>query len=281
MGAQVTADNDARANFLIAKKVGSVQYQLCVQHQVSIVRPKWVKECWRQQRLLPANQFALPPFAGLVISVTGLSSATREEVSRLAKAFGGDYMANMTRRCTHLLALSPEGVKYRYAIEWGIHCVTPSWFFDSINSQRGMDERLYLVPLSAEKREELFSPNNMTVNDIDRLSPALRRRHLVELKRPHVNLKRRSTMIAQAPPSLKVSTASNDEMELDVPTLLPNPVTDAQFVSFTSRDVLQSMIARCESLISRYSAMDEEDVKAMLTRYNQGDSSSTSPRPKL
>jgi len=99
-----------------------------------------------------------------------------------------------------LLAASPEGIKYRYALEWGIHCVTTQWFFDSINAYRCMDERLYLVPMTDEKRDALFSPTSTSITDIARLSPALRRRHLHELQQPQPPLPQ-SSMKTSHPPS--------------------------------------------------------------------------------
>jgi topoisomerase (DNA) II binding protein 1 len=130
-------------NYLIAKKVGSIQYLLAQQHHITVILTDWINSCWTKQCLVPHKEFILPPFSGCVISVTGLTASTRNEIQRLAKAYGGEYTPNLTKRCTHLLSKVPQGIKYRYALEWGIHCVSIHWFFDSINLQVCADETRY------------------------------------------------------------------------------------------------------------------------------------------
>jgi len=170
---------------LIAKKVGSIQYQLAQQqqHQIPVVSPEWVHSCWEKQKLVPHKDFLLPPFAGCVISVTGLSASTRNEIQRLAKAYGGEYTPNLTKRCTHLISRVPQGIKYRYALEWGLHCVSIQWFFDSINLQVCADETQYFLPMSEATRQALFNPLSTSPRDLNRLSPALRKKHLMQLHR--------------------------------------------------------------------------------------------------
>lgn len=104
--------------------------------------------------------------------------ATRSEICRLTAAYGGEYTPNLTKRCTHLLARFPQGIKYRYALEWGIHCVSVDWFFDSVNNQGRADESLYTLSMSEASRKALFSSSSTTSTDLSRLSPALRKRHL-------------------------------------------------------------------------------------------------------
>lgn len=109
-------------------------------------------------------------------------SATRNEVARLAKLYGGEYTPNLTKRCTHLLARYPHGIKYRYAVEWGIHCISVDWFFDSINEQRCLDENNYILNMSEATKKALFSPAATSSRDLSRLSPALRKKHLMQLR---------------------------------------------------------------------------------------------------
>eukprot|EP01128_Nolandella_sp_AFSM9_P002584 TRINITY_DN12956_c0_g1_i1.p1 TRINITY_DN12956_c0_g1~~TRINITY_DN12956_c0_g1_i1.p1 ORF type:complete len:528 (+),score=77.29 TRINITY_DN12956_c0_g1_i1:72-1655(+) len=177
------AESPSSTKFLIAEKVGSMLYQLATQAHIQIVKPSWLLECWKQEAMLPYEAHLLPPFAGLVISVTGLTPSTREEINRLARAYGAEYTPNLTKRCTHLLSNSPQGIKYRYALEWGIHCVTPQWFFDSINANVALDETLYFVPMSEQRRRALFHPLSASSRDLSRLSPALREKHMMQISR--------------------------------------------------------------------------------------------------
>jgi len=163
--------------------VGSIQYLLAQQQHIPIILPDWIHTCWAKQNLLPHKDFVLPPFAGCVISVTGLTASTRNEIQRLAKAYGGEYTPNLTKRCTHLLSKVPQGIKYRYALEWGIHCVSIHWFFDSINLQVCADETRYFLPMSEATRQALFNPLSTSPRDLNRLSPALRKKHLMQLHR--------------------------------------------------------------------------------------------------
>lgn len=171
-------------DYLISPKVGSIKYKVAVKNNIEVVTPNWISDIWEKQKLLETKKYKLPPFAGLVISVTGLSAGTRNEIQRLAKAYGGVYTPNLTKKCTHLLSESPQGLKYRYALEWGIYCVTTQWFFDSINYQTCSDETKHFHPLSDYQRERLFNPL-CSSRDLNRLSPALRRKHLLALRRKY------------------------------------------------------------------------------------------------
>ena len=75
------------------------------------------------------------------------------------------------------------GVKFRYALEWGVHCVSTQWFFDSINKKACQDEAKYHVPISEATKKALFHPANVTPLDLSRLSLPMRRRHLMQLVR--------------------------------------------------------------------------------------------------
>uniref|UniRef100_A0A6B2L559 BRCT domain-containing protein n=1 Tax=Arcella intermedia TaxID=1963864 RepID=A0A6B2L559_9EUKA len=170
--------------YFITTKVGSIQYQLARYRTIPILSPEWVKECWRSEKLVPIKEYLLKPFAGCAVSVTGLSAATRNEIQRLIKEYGGEYTANLTKRCTHLISRMPQGIKYRYALEWGIHCVSVNWLFDSINAQVCADETQYFLPMSEATRHALFNPLFTSTRDFNRLSPALREKHISQLQRP-------------------------------------------------------------------------------------------------
>jgi len=183
MGGQYVNMISENTTYLIATKVGSIKYKLAAQNEVTALLPEWIVECWNIKSLVAIDKFLLPPFAGCVISVTGLSATSRNEISRLVKAYGGEYTPNLTKKCTHLLSEAPTGLKYRYALEWGVHCVTVQWFLESINTQKCVDETKHFHPLDGHQRKRLFNPLCTSTRDLNRLSPALRRKHLMALKR--------------------------------------------------------------------------------------------------
>lgn len=53
---------------------------------------------------------------------------------------------------THLVALSPEGQKYKFATQWNIKVVSAKWFNDSIERGMVLEETLYHPLLSEEQQ---------------------------------------------------------------------------------------------------------------------------------
>jgi len=64
----------------------------------------------------------------------------------LVTYYGGKYMQQLSRKVTHLLCDKATGRKYVTALAWGIHIVTTSWLFDSINAKGTVDVSRYDVP---------------------------------------------------------------------------------------------------------------------------------------
>lgn len=77
--------------------------------------------------------------------MTGLSAASRAVVQRLVVQHGGRYSADLTRKCTHLLAYSCEGNKFHYASFWGIPVIRPEWLAECINVGIYVDPRPFLL----------------------------------------------------------------------------------------------------------------------------------------
>lgn len=82
-----------------------------------------------------------------VITVTGSSAEDRANLGRLIELHGGTYDGQMSRRhCTHLIAASNSGEKYRRAVEWGtVRVVTPKWLRKSIETGYRMPEERFPV----------------------------------------------------------------------------------------------------------------------------------------
>ena len=89
------------------------------------------------------------------VSVTGLSDYDREMVRVAVQSRGGVYSADLSRACTHLLAASRTGAKYKAAVRWGLHCVRPSWLVEvCLTSELGREED-FAVPEAGISREKV------------------------------------------------------------------------------------------------------------------------------
>jgi len=188
-----TYSNAIRPNetqILVGSAVGSIDYKYALENGIDIVESEWIHECWKEKKYVNTTKFKMKPFCGCLIAVTGLASPTRLEIKKLVENYGGLYTPDLTRSCTHLLSKEPEGLKYHYAIQWGIHCVSPDWLFDSINEQCCKDEKSYLLPVVS--RRPTFSPRSR--GDLGRMSPKLRSNHVSQIKRQGYSNRARGPM---------------------------------------------------------------------------------------
>lgn len=77
----------------------------------------------------------VPPLYGCHISVSGISVSQRAEASKIVEQLGGQYSAELTKSCTHLLAKSGEshngvpGPKIQFALKWAIPIVNINWLY--------------------------------------------------------------------------------------------------------------------------------------------------------
>lgn len=80
---------------------------------------------------------AVPPLYGCHISVSGISASHRAETAKLVEQLGGQYSAELTKSCTHLLAKASgagseggaPGPKIQFAVKWGIPIVDVNWLY--------------------------------------------------------------------------------------------------------------------------------------------------------
>ncbi|KAL1923796.1 uncharacterized protein VTP21DRAFT_8776 [Calcarisporiella thermophila] len=135
---------------VVARAVGSEKYKVAIRFSVKVVKPEAIFSIY--DRWLTGEEidvpkilekYLLPPFAGLTICVTGLNGAKREEIEQLTRENGGAYSADLTRAVSHLIASSPTGKKYEFALKWGIKIVNLQWFEDSLDTKACADERNY------------------------------------------------------------------------------------------------------------------------------------------
>lgn len=99
------------ANFVIAKDVLAAKYKWAVNTlKKPIVSRNWLEQCWIEHRVVPHEPYRIPPFSGLNICITKLNVDERRELAKIIVQNGGQYSANLTRRCTHLVSNISFGV---------------------------------------------------------------------------------------------------------------------------------------------------------------------------
>lgn len=57
-----------------------------MKYKIPVLTLDFIDECWNRGKLQPQNKYALPPFEGLTICVSGkdLVGSKRDEIARLA-----------------------------------------------------------------------------------------------------------------------------------------------------------------------------------------------------
>ncbi|KAI8626073.1 hypothetical protein F5Y19DRAFT_231520 [Xylariaceae sp. FL1651] len=89
----------------------------------------------------------------LVCCLTGFEdNNVRAMIEDKVKANGGEYVADLSKRVTHLIVFKPEGKKYNAARRWEIRCVSIEWLHDSIERGMILNEECYDPTLPAEER---------------------------------------------------------------------------------------------------------------------------------
>ena len=151
LAAQLSASTstvfDASITHLLAASSASTKYGAAHRSpSTAVLSPSWVLECFRQCRLLPISGFLHPLLAGARISVTGVEAAEREAMRATIRAHGGQYDPNLTKECTHLIALNTTSDKYKHARLWELHVVTADWLTRSVDQHRLLPEADFPVP---------------------------------------------------------------------------------------------------------------------------------------
>jgi len=94
------------------------------------------------------QEFTVPPFLNCIVSVSQLDAVARNRIKSIVESNGGTYSANFSYTCTHLVALDPQGDKFKYARQWKVPVVRESWI-DAMLDRHGcveMDSFLLLAP---------------------------------------------------------------------------------------------------------------------------------------
>eukprot|EP00249_Psilotum_nudum_P027337 c34885_g1_i1 orf=42-1013(+) len=133
--------------FVIARNVLAAKYKWSLKIlRRPILTIDWLYQCFREHRLVPYEPYRLLPFTGLTICSTNFPFDARNEIAEICTKNGGIHSADLTMKCTHLIAYLPEGDKYKVAKKWGhIKIVSCQWLVQCVAAKACVDEDLYPI----------------------------------------------------------------------------------------------------------------------------------------
>ncbi|CAM9942461.1 unnamed protein product [Discosporangium mesarthrocarpum] len=153
MGGVYMANLTMNTTHLVAEATGTgtAKYKFATKMKdIVIVRPQWLLDCCQSGKRLQCEDYSIPPFAGLCITITGFSQGRREDLKNLITEAGGEYMGVMEAwRTTHLVAEVASGAKYEAAMDpaWGstVRVVHSSWVEESLRQKCRLPEEDFPV----------------------------------------------------------------------------------------------------------------------------------------
>ena len=160
MGGEASKNLTSDVTHLVAGSVGSKKYRTAVKVGIPVMSTDWIKKCWEesQTRIISAlddefNIMKCPTFKGCCICVTGIEN--RQQLRQIIEENAGTYSGELIMdKCSHLVAKHPRGVKYNYAMKWGLFVVSPLWLYESVQQAVCLDEQLYPVEQTGKDCED-------------------------------------------------------------------------------------------------------------------------------
>ncbi|CAM9417049.1 unnamed protein product [Chrysoparadoxa australica] len=160
------------ATHLVAETTDSEKYKYAAAEdgKLCVVRMAWVMDSCSKGQLMPADQYQIPCFQGLTISVTGIGLRRRQVLGQMITENGGTYSGILEHGITtHLVAEEPKGDKYAAASGWGqlCHVVHSNWVLACIKKGLRLAEDAYrLVPGQCEPEPELLQSLDLDLSKL-------------------------------------------------------------------------------------------------------------------
>ncbi|KAI9334727.1 BRCT domain-containing protein [Obelidium mucronatum] len=165
IGAVFSPSLTSSTTHLIANGPGSEKYKVASQRGIPIVHPSWINACLTisSKRKIAAlsiddvaeitKQHAVKALSNLRICVTGFDLEQRNRIEGLVKSLGAMFDSDLTRECTHLVALSTTSKKYEFAIKNGIKVVGAAWIDKCVLTNDRVSEEAFPVESMPAIRE--------------------------------------------------------------------------------------------------------------------------------
>jgi len=177
------------------------------------------------------------------------------------------------------LSEQPRGLKYTYALDWGIHCVRTSWFYDSIKKKICQDETSYYLPEPTKR--DLLSVNNY--HELNRLSPTLRRKHIQKNPSSRYGL----VVITNSPKLRPTIEEDNERESINILSDIKKEINNTDRDTFKKEEIMaliekmktnediydtvQKINEFCDKVIQHYRNLNEKDkelLKGILENFS-------------
>uniref|UniRef100_A0A1I7Z2A4 DNA topoisomerase 2-binding protein 1 n=1 Tax=Steinernema glaseri TaxID=37863 RepID=A0A1I7Z2A4_9BILA len=181
MGGRFQGDLTDKVTHLVAEECDptSAKYREAVRMKIPVLTKDWIDEAWKHPFVNMTSEeftehYKVPIFSKLVISVSGLPVASRNEISRLIEHHGGVYSAELKRgKSTHLVVDKNCGDKLRRAKQWEIHIVTTKWIEKCVIHGVRLNERDYAPSAKLSRPlSRTLSTTTAPIADLDTSSPS-------------------------------------------------------------------------------------------------------------
>ncbi|CAG9762704.1 unnamed protein product [Ceutorhynchus assimilis] len=174
MGGSYSGDLTNSVTHLICGSSNSEKYRLAVEKGVLLMLPTWIDYMFELSQKNNVNchnkkildEYKCPPFYGLSICATGLTSGPQKtRLSEVIKTNGGSFTGTLILSKTDVLicygTTSSTSEKYKSARRVpSIWCVTPNWIDDSVEKEKSIYNR---EKVDLELREIITMCNNRLI----------------------------------------------------------------------------------------------------------------------
>lgn len=151
----------AQIDHIICKSVQFIEYALAQKSMIPITTPEWVQDSVNRARISNPKVYNPDPKFFLkdtfVCVADNLPVGDKEAIYGGVRAFGGQYLDDLTRYTTHLIAMDMNNDKSVIAAsainttqdngeKIDIKIVLPNWIDDCLKHGKKLDEGPYLLP---------------------------------------------------------------------------------------------------------------------------------------
>lgn len=132
---------------LIARRVATSKYHLVrrINRKIPVVIPEWLTSSVQAGKLLPYDEFQVSMFHGLTICFSGLSVGEKNRLAKEVTSRGAKHSPMLSKACSHLVTVTTDSDKFRFAQEQKIPCVLPAWLEESIEAGWCLEEKRYAI----------------------------------------------------------------------------------------------------------------------------------------
>lgn len=171
---------------VISNKVTIPGYTVLLEYMIPVVLLLWVFECIKRVRLINPKFYNPDPNAFMSDTFLCIGDGTgsdTEELYGFVRAFGGQYLNDLTKYTTHLLSKDmnndksiiassvSEDAKRDSSVEGGdvidIKIMSPEWLYDCIKNCRKMNEEGYLLSDVLEGLDSSTTETETETNELN------------------------------------------------------------------------------------------------------------------